>query len=80
MTGSTPAIGGPATSATVGARLDIPVEVAGRLAISVAVAGGLDAVESLTISGADRTGIPHHVLDSSIAGPGCTWWTPRWAT
>ena len=63
MTGSTPAIGGPATSATVGARLDIPVEVAGRLAISVAVAGGLDAVESLTISGADRTGIPHHVLE-----------------
>jgi len=63
VTGSTPALGGSATSATVGARLDIPVEVAGRLAISVAVAGGLDAVESLTIRRADGTDIPHHVLD-----------------
>jgi len=56
-------LGGLATSATVGARLDIPVEVAGHLAVSVAVAAGLDAVETLTISGPDGTGIPHHVLE-----------------
>jgi transglutaminase-like putative cysteine protease len=59
----THAPGGPATSATVGARLDIPVELAGRLAVSVAVSAGLDAVEMLTISGPDGTGIPHHVLE-----------------
>ena len=63
MSDPTHALGGPATSATVGARLDIPVEVAGRLAVSVAVATGLDAVETLTISGPDGTGIPHHVLE-----------------
>lgn len=63
MSHPTQALGGPATSATVGARLEIPVQVAGRLAVSVAVAAGLDAVESLTISATDGTGIPHHVLE-----------------
>ena len=63
MPDPTPALGGPATSATVGAQLEIPVEGAGRLAVSVAVAAGLDAVETLTIRGADGTGIPHHVLE-----------------
>ncbi|MFL6080487.1 MAG: transglutaminase family protein [Ornithinibacter sp.] len=58
-----PAGGDPAISATVGARLDIPVERAGRFALSVAVAAGLDAAETLTIHGADGTGIPHHVLE-----------------
>lgn len=56
-------LGGLATSATVGARLDIPVEVAGRLAVSVAVASGLDAVETLTITDTDGADIPHHVLE-----------------
>lgn len=63
MSDPTHPLGGLATSATVGALLDIPVEVAGRLAISVAVAGGLDAVETLTITGTDGSGIPHHVLE-----------------
>ncbi len=58
-----PLPGGPATSATVGATLDIPVEAAGRLAVSVAVAAGLDAVETLTIHGEDGTAVPHHVLE-----------------
>ena len=62
MPDPTPAPGGPATSATVGAHLDIPVEGAGRLAISVAVAAGLDAVETLTIRSADAD-VPHHVLE-----------------
>ena len=62
MSDATPAPGGPATSATVGAHLDIPVEGAGRLAISVAVAAGLDAVETLTIRSADAD-VPHHVLE-----------------
>ena len=57
------ALGGPATSATVGATLDIPVEGAGRLAVSVAVAAGLDAAERLTIRGADGADVPHHVLE-----------------
>ena len=63
MTDPNDALGGTATSATVGARLEIPVEVAGRLAVSVAVAAGLDADETLTVTGADGTGIPHHLLE-----------------
>ena len=68
MSDPTHALGGPATSATVGAHLDIPVEGAGRLAVSVAVAAGLDAVETITISGPDGTGIPHHVLELDLGG------------
>ena len=63
MSNPTHPLGGPATSATVGAHLDIPVEGAGRLAVSVAVAAGLEAVETFTIRGPHGTGIPHHVLE-----------------
>ena len=63
MSDPTSTLGGPATSATVGAHLDIPVEGAGRLAVSVAVAAGLDAAETLSIRGEDGADVPHHVLE-----------------
>lgn len=63
MTHQPTALGGSATSATVGASLEIPVEVAGRLAVSVAVANGLDAVETLAITGTGGAAVPHHVLE-----------------
>ena len=63
MTDPNDAPGGIATSATGGARLEIPVEGAGRLAVSVAVAAGLDALETLTVTGTDGTDIPLHLLE-----------------
>ena len=52
-----------AESATVTALLDIPVEVAGKLAISVAVAGHLATTETLTVTASDGTAVDHHVIE-----------------
>ena len=52
-----------AESATVTALLDIPVDVAGRLAVSVAVAGHLATTEALTVTASDGTVVDHHVIE-----------------
>jgi transglutaminase-like putative cysteine protease len=48
------------TSATVHVVLGIPVEEAGRLAVSVAVADHLERTESLTVVASDGSEVPHH--------------------
>ena len=50
-------------SATVTALLEIPVEVAGRLAISVAVAAHLVRTETLTVTGPDGGAVDHHAIE-----------------
>lgn len=52
-------------SVTVSAVLDLPVERAGRLAVSVAVAAHLERRESLEVTAADGSDVAHHevVLD-----------------
>ena len=52
-----------AESATVTTLLDIPVDVAGRLAVSVAVASHLATTETLTVTAADGTAVDHHVIE-----------------
>lgn len=51
-----------AESASVRALLVVPVEVAGPLAVSVAVADHLERTETLTVTTADGTAVGHHVL------------------
>ncbi len=51
-----------AESASVRTLLVIPVEVAGPLAVSVAVAGHLERTETLTVTAADGSAVDHHVL------------------
>ena len=51
-----------AESASVRTVLVIPVEVAGPLAVSVAVAGHLDRTEALTVTAADGAAVDHHIL------------------
>ena len=63
MSNPTHPLGGPATSATDTARRPAPSTGMSRCAPTVAVAAGLDAVETFTIRGPDGTGIPHHVLE-----------------
>lgn len=52
-----------AESAAVTALLDIPVEVAGNLAISVAVAAHLASTETLTVTASDGSAVAHHVIE-----------------
>ena len=51
-----------AESASVRALLVIPVEVAGPLAVSVAVSDHLERTETLTVTTADGREVDHHVL------------------
>lgn len=47
-------------TAAVHVALDLPVEAAGRLAVSVAVADHLDRTETLTVTTEDGAAVPHH--------------------
>ncbi|WP_377645143.1 transglutaminase family protein [Oryzobacter terrae] len=51
-----------ATSATVSVVLGIPVDGAGRIAVSVAVADHLERTESLSVLGPDGSPVAHHEL------------------
>ncbi|MFQ6171434.1 transglutaminase-like domain-containing protein [Oryzobacter sp. R7] len=53
----------PERSTTIHVALDLPVETAGRLAVSVAVAGHLERTESLTVATEDGAPVPHHEVE-----------------
>src|SRR5689334_7925806 len=63
MTGPLPSAAPPAgPSATVHVVLGIPVDRAGRIAVSVAVAGHLERTEELSVVGPDGSPVAHHEL------------------